>query len=167
MADAPADTLRVTCDCGARLKVPAKAAGRRVKCPKCTAVLKVPAKEPPAPEPAPLSGGSDTGDLLEQLAAEARAAPAASGPSPAVGTPTHCPGCGAALPTGAKLCVSCGYSLSSGGTRKAARVGPGAVPSGPNRTGAGTRRLTLAVVLGGAVVIIGAVIWLVLGAVEG
>jgi hypothetical protein len=162
MAAAPADTVRVSCSCGAKLKVPAKAAGRRVKCPKCAAVVQVPAREPPPPEPEPLSGGSDTGDLMEQLAAEARVAPAASAVSPAIGTLTHCPGCGAELSPNAKICVSCGHSLATGGARKAAKAGVGSVPSG-----AGPGRLTLVLVLGGAAIVIGVVLWLVLGAAAG
>lgn len=49
--------------CAARLRVPAAAAGRRVRCPKCQATVTIPAAPAAveAPAPAPVD------DLLEQL----------------------------------------------------------------------------------------------------
>jgi hypothetical protein len=48
-------TIPVACACGARLKAPAKAAGRSLTCPKCKATLAVPSlAATPAPAPAPM-----------------------------------------------------------------------------------------------------------------
>lgn len=48
--------IEVVCPCGARLRVPDTAAGKLVRCPKCSEAVPVPAAEPvaPAPEPVPL-----------------------------------------------------------------------------------------------------------------
>ncbi|MHC4797020.1 MAG: hypothetical protein ACYTF1_10285, partial [Planctomycetota bacterium] len=38
---APSDLIGFNCDCGQKLKVPAGAVGKKVKCPKCSLVLVV------------------------------------------------------------------------------------------------------------------------------
>ncbi len=42
MADKSTSGIAVACACGARLKAPAKAAGRQTRCPKCNATLTIP-----------------------------------------------------------------------------------------------------------------------------
>lgn len=55
MAQSDASRIRVDCACGAALRAPATAAGKRIKCPKCGEAIPVPTADearPPAPPPA-------------------------------------------------------------------------------------------------------------------
>lgn len=56
-----AETIRIECECGKKLKVPAAAAGKRVKCPNCQTVMTVPMPEAVAAE------ATDADDLLAGL----------------------------------------------------------------------------------------------------
>lgn len=94
--------LVVTCGCGARLRAPAEAAGRRVRCPKCGEKLPVPAAAsapaaalpsavataPAAAPPAAASSADDDAWLLKlqdgDAVGVARAAPPAEKSAPAV-----------------------------------------------------------------------------------
>ncbi len=131
----PADPARIKllCQCGVRLAVPATAQGRRVRCPKCKTVIVVGAVEtavaaepvgPPPPAPAPSPSGIDdlldglsTGDGILRIApAEPlapRAGPIAPQAAPA-GPARVCPSCRQSLPSTAKICVACGIDLKSG-----------------------------------------------------
>lgn len=61
-------SIAITCpSCSANIKAPDAAAGKRVKCPKCTSTIEVPAPEPPPafddftdepPPPVPVRGGA-------------------------------------------------------------------------------------------------------------
>lgn len=110
-------SIRVTCKhCGARIKLPARAAGRRVKCPKCACVLRIAGPPAAPPPPATTAAGSDS-DLLselefaEQTAQAVAPAPRTAPPrQPQTGGPT-CPSCQQSLPPDAKICVQCGIAL--------------------------------------------------------
>lgn len=95
-----ADTILLKCGCGTSLKAPVNASGRRVKCPKCGAVLSVPA---PA---------ADAAVVNDSPARE----PAGSAIVP-------CAACGAAMPADAVLCVACGYNTRTGKMVKSASTG--------------------------------------------
>lgn len=113
-------SIRVACKyCGARIRLPARAAGRRVKCPKCARVLRIAGPPAAPPPPATTAAGSDS-DLLSELEfAEQTAQAVAPAPraaptrQPQTGGPT-CPSCQQSLPPDAKICVQCGISLETG-----------------------------------------------------
>jgi membrane associated rhomboid family serine protease len=128
--------LKLRCpQCAAKLKLPAEAAGRRVKCPKCAKVLRIPAAAPPSPTAA---AGLGEDDLLSELAAAEKMTPAATSDILAIAPPElltgettrpsttlqagtkvgtrTCPGCKKMLPADAKICVDCGIYLKTGRT---------------------------------------------------
>lgn len=152
MSSSTTDRITVACACGARLKVPAAAAGKRARCPKCGEPFTVPAPEPPPAPPADLAGSAaDDLSVLEQ---------ASAAPGAAVAAP--CPGCGAALPLGAVLCTACGYNLKTGRKLKGAKVGSAA---GSAAVGAAAKaakaagNFVLGCVLSGVAALIGAGVW--------
>ena len=132
------DSVLVLCDCGKRLKAPATAVGRRVRCPACGAAVSVGGTMTVAP-PAPVAGartahkmaavvsqpagGADGGlDALYELAEQARSArPAAEQP--------RCPGCRSGLAADAVLCTNCGYDTRTGRSLAAATVDRPAKPA--------------------------------------
>jgi len=86
--------IKVRCTCGAKLRMPAAAAGRRAKCPKCQAVFRVPS-------------GVSAGDS-EGVGARSHATAEATNR-----TGKACPACGASMAPDAILCVECGYNLTT------------------------------------------------------
>lgn len=133
------DRIRFTCGCGARIAVPASVAGRKVRCPKCAAALRVPAAAAIGDAPAsadtldaeellgalasgtPLSREqvSDSGDdgLYRLSQAEPLPPPPPREPKEhqiAAGPPKTCPSCRKQLPGSAKICVDCGVDLKTG-----------------------------------------------------
>ncbi len=154
MSETTSDRIEVQCACGVKLKVPASAAGRRARCPKCSATFAVPA---PAGQ-----GITPSGDgWLDELAAQERTATSTPpAESAATGTPAEpraavptsgikpCPHCGAALVGDAVLCTSCGYSLKTGQTKKGARLGPSVAG-----------RFALGCVLSAVGAVVGAAVW--------
>lgn len=86
--------ISLTCRCKSILDVEAHLAGTVVRCPRCGESLMV-----PRPKGASTAAG-DEEDSYE-LAPEEPLPPK---------SPT-CPSCGADLPSGAVLCVQCGYHL--------------------------------------------------------
>jgi len=134
--------MKITVECGGcskRFQADEKHAGKRGKCPSCGALIEVPVPVPAAPEPV----ADEVGSLLDEEL------PTASAPSaqPATGMEfDSCPSCAEPLPSGAALCVSCGYDLASGKQLKTERVldsgGPYASPlSGSKGTGWSLPRL--------------------------
>jgi len=103
MAAGTGEKITVQCNCGAKLKAPASAAGRKAKCPKCGATLTVQAP-PPAAE-------DDGLDALYDLASDAKQA--ARG-APAEQVAVLCPGCRTRMEAGAVLCTNCGYDTRTG-----------------------------------------------------
>ncbi len=93
-----------SCDaCRTRIQVKDELSGRRVKCPKCTTVIVVPQTAPRAAtvEPAALTAAS--------LVSRKRTG-SDVGERPA----SQCPSCQADLTPDARLCVQCGYDLTTG-----------------------------------------------------
>lgn len=112
METSPANPIKLKCECGATLKVPASVIGRKVKCPKCqrTFVAEDGGSIGIAPLESTQSGGRSE---LEELAQAERAAtrkPSAVGAS----ATTSCMLCHKPMPADAVLCVSCGYDARSG-----------------------------------------------------
>ena len=152
MSGSDGEKITVTCACGTTLRVPATAAGKRGKCPKCSAVFRVPQVE----EELRLAG-EDELDALSAAAAregdsEALEQPQASAP------PHACPQCDARLASGAVLCVSCGYNVQTGTSLKtpakaAKRRGV------RERIGLRGATLLLGCVLSAVGALIGAAIW--------
>lgn len=136
--------LTISCSCGARLKVPARAIGHRVKCPKCGGAVAVP-KPTKSTAAKPAAPGSNGDDLLEVLgsgravaaSAAQRAAMQSSGgrggavygvaaatseappedeeqEEHAAGPPITCPSCRKEYPADAKICPACGINLKTG-----------------------------------------------------
>ena len=87
------------CGCGKKLKVKEEWAGRKVKCPSCQAVLRIPASDQ--------ADGSDSYEL--RVAEE---------PTPTADT-EPCPNCGFHLPHTAHLCSQCGFDFITGNIRNA------------------------------------------------
>lgn len=103
MPDVTSEKIVVHCEsCAAAFRVPASAAGKRGKCPKCGAVFTV-----PAPEEEPAAAGGD--DLFAGL----DTGPAAPALAPLVAS-RPCASCGAALPGDAIVCTRCGYNSKTG-----------------------------------------------------
>ncbi len=86
--------ISITCRCKSKLEVEDDLAGTLVRCPRCGESLMVP--RPAAPSVA-AEEESDSYELapLEPLPSKQPA----------------CPSCGTDLPSGAVLCVQCGYHL--------------------------------------------------------
>ena len=125
MSKANPGKLKVRCPCGAKMLLPAEAAGRKAKCPKCAKVFRVPAAPSGAAQAKPPeAGGGDS--LLDELAEMEQSAQALTTPDSASALEA-CPQCGAGIPSRAALCVSCGYNRESGRTLKGAGAGAGAL----------------------------------------
>lgn len=123
MSDVATNTIHLKCECGATLKVPATAVGRRAKCPKCGAVLTVTAP----PVEADSAAGDDLfGELAKQERSVAAATPTDAPPRVVGGMATPCPECGSAMAAGAVLCTACGYNTRTGKSARLASTGPGA-----------------------------------------
>ncbi|MEP0845302.1 MAG: rhomboid family intramembrane serine protease [Phycisphaerae bacterium] len=130
---------KVLCSCGTKLAVPASAAGRRVRCPKCRAILTVPAAKPQpiaGEEPeldSDLFAGLREGQAVARPAGEIAAAPrpartdaaALYGIAPEIdaprerpaaptGPPVVCPACQTAYPPGTRVCTRCGVNIKTG-----------------------------------------------------
>jgi hypothetical protein len=101
------DHITVHCACGKRLKAPSSAVGKRAKCPKCGAVVRIEAPPPPPAEEGEL-GLDALYDLAEK---EAQVAAQQEAASPTM----RCPSCGSGCEPGAVLCVNCGYDFRTKG----------------------------------------------------
>lgn len=107
--------ITVKCQCGKSLKVKDQLAGKAVKCPGCSQVVKVPAAgaapatptpAPAAPvQPAPMQPASPAANQMADLFDEE-----------GFGTQVAaaCPACGSEMPAGAVLCTKCGYHTQAG-----------------------------------------------------
>jgi hypothetical protein len=159
----PADaTISVACGCGKRLKAPASAAGRRAKCPACSAPVLIPQPDPPAADSAD--------DALYELAAQAESAP--------VPTATVCPQCRTAMPDTAVLCTHCGYNTRTGKSVAAAVAAPPPPkPGKPLTYGAGKNKpvdymapsgsLVLGIVLSAVFALAASLVWIVIAFLTG
>ncbi len=157
----------VQCQCGARLRVPDHAAGRRVKCPKCGFKIAIPAEgavaagvaartpAPPAPPPEPAPDDEDSllNDFMQaESSAETTAAASLQDAQ------KSCPACTTPIAKNARTCPMCGHDLRPAPAKaaKAAKAGP-SMGSAAKAGG----RLMLGTVLSGLGALLGAVVWLV------
>ncbi len=111
--------IEFSCQCGKRIKVADKFAGRQGKCPACGVVLTIPAPEAPDEDV--------DGDLLY----EALGAPDDTRPAEVPGS--MCGGCGKPMPGDSVLCTHCGFHKISGtyvktASAKEAKVKEGRAP---------------------------------------
>lgn len=102
MGDGNQDKLRIRCDCGATLAVPAAAMGRRARCPKCQQTVEIVPSRAAAPQ-ATMSASADASEGSSIAASPARirvtcACGARIGvPPEAAGRRARCPKCRAAV----------------------------------------------------------------------
>lgn len=153
MEESESDRITIRCRCGAKLKMPVAAAGRRAKCPKCTHTFVIP-KPSREPEEQPGNGLGDSGSLLDELADQAGSAPSTE-QAPRQATDSRCPKCNAAMPATAVLCVSCGYDSRSGKTHKRASLAAAAL----SKLAAASGTFFLGCFLSGVGALVGALIW--------
>ena len=104
--------IRVRCSCGKTLAAPDAAAGRAVKCPGCSATVKVPSPSAaaaktatataarPTPTPTP-PGGGGLDDLFDEEGFQNNVS-------------AVCPACRETMKPGAVLCTKCGYHTQQG-----------------------------------------------------
>ncbi|NOX58987.1 MAG: hypothetical protein GXP29_09045 [Planctomycetes bacterium] len=160
MADAGQQVVR--CQCGAKLRVPAAAAGRKVKCPKCgfkilidapTGGSSAPSVPSPPPSP-PVSVPQDDDNLLDDLmSAESTAETTVSADLST--SQKNCPKCRAAMKQDATTCFACGFDPA---TIPKAATGAGAA-SKVGKLAAGTGRFGIGCALSAVGALIGAGIW--------
>jgi hypothetical protein len=94
--------IRVKCRCQQQFDARDDLAGKTVRCPKCGSPITI-------PSPAAAAGAArqaapavpSMADLLDEVGVKPRVA-------------TGCPGCGAAYPPDAVLCVECGFNFRTG-----------------------------------------------------
>jgi hypothetical protein len=99
--------IKVACQCGQQFAAKDELAGKRVKCPKCAAVLTIPQASAAAGGPrAPAA--RRVSELLDDAGMRSGV--------------VRCPGCGAEMGESAVLCVMCGYDTRVG-RRLKTRVG--------------------------------------------
>jgi hypothetical protein len=139
MSDAATSTVK--CQCGVKLRIPANAAGKRVRCPKCSFRIAIPADGevvtrsaaadvPQASAPqvaAPPTTASrsathrpstpppipDDGDSLLNDLMLSESAAAATGTVDLAAHQKACPSCKAAMAKDAIVCVMCGHDLKA------------------------------------------------------
>jgi uncharacterized paraquat-inducible protein A len=101
------ERIDVTCSCGASLKAPRKAVGKRVKCPRCHKVLRV--RSPDSSLDRALCALGDEEYNTPKLETQ---------PPPPEPVRTEkgklCPMCNGEMPLDAAFCIKCGYHLELG-----------------------------------------------------
>lgn len=162
MTSPDVERITVRCPCSAKLKVPATAAGRKIRCPKCKEAFTVPAmpapKETVEPAAEPAADPSDGLSVMEQLVQQERTATTKSAPEPAQ-MKTSCPGCGAAIPGNAALCVQCGYNLQTGKQTKEANLRATKASAVARKLASGAGGFALGCILSAVGALIGAAVW--------
>ncbi len=160
MSTTPPDKITVQCTCGAKLRVPATAVGKKFKCPKCGGVVAVKKPAAKTPAPAPLGLSDDSGDLLGDLAQHEDEA-IASTTAPSADGSTPCPGCGAKLAPDAMLCVACGYDTRKGKRRSAAKAlaAPSAAATAAKKAAKTAGNFVIGCTLSAVGALIGAGVW--------
>lgn len=156
------ELTKFPCQCGARLKAPAAAAGKRVKCPKCGQVNTVPAA---TRQEEAAGGGFDINSTLEALAKHERSAAAVEQPASSRGI--RCANCGAMMSAEARLCTQCGYDTRTGRKLKAASAKQAAAAAAVRQVATGAGRFLLGTGLCAAGAVVGAVIWCVVAVATG
>lgn len=162
MANQDGDRITARCPCGAKLKIPAAAAGRKVRCPKCKEVLTVPdlaaVGETIEPAAEPADSPAESLSVFQELVDQERTAAANSSPD-VPRMQVACPGCGAAIPGNAALCVQCGYNLETGKQTKAASVRAAKAHAAARKLATGAGGFALGCVLSAVGALIGAAVW--------
>lgn len=155
------DFIRFRCPCGVKLKIPAAATGRRIRCPKCSKTF-LAATDQPAPAKAatvPPTPAANEDNLLSDLLAAESSSEAIQAP-PSADKATKCPNCGSAMAPQAPSCGVCGYTKvappkSAAGneskSKKAAKVAGGLA--------LGTGRFMVGTLCSFVGALIGALIW--------
>ena len=93
-------SIHLNCQCGKVLKTSENAAGKRVRCPACGAVHRVPSP--------------DTGSAPAVQAGEAPCYVVGENEGREAATAAKCPWCGRPLRPRAVICVECGFDLRTG-----------------------------------------------------
>ncbi len=154
----------VRCQCSAKLRVPAAAAGRKVKCPKCGFKILVGAPAgasgsasqstatapPPVPAPA-----SDEDSLLDDLFSSEASSETAQGPDLAAHQKA-CPKCKSQMTKDAKVCLSCGFDPAIIGNEP---VKKSKTASKVSKLAAGTGRFGIGCAMSAGGALIGAGVW--------
>jgi len=153
----PADRIKFACSCGKRLAVAASAAGRKVKCPACGEVLRVP-QAPTTGARVPSAPKASNTSLLEELAQQEKAARPLTPAAPRTAG-SECPNCRSALPVGAVLCVACGYNTKTGQKVKMGGATSGRSIGSLAAAVAGRNSFLFGCLLGGIGAFVGAGIW--------
>lgn len=155
MTSGDSQHIKVYCACGAGLKVPPQAIGKKIKCPKCETVFVADEEDSPF-ELSPL----DTSDEDSPAEREVKPKPPAPPPPPASNKPgTPCPLCGQSIAAGAVMCVACGYDTRTG--RRISIPKPAVAMAAQLAKSAGT--FLLGCILSGVGALVGAAIWLGIG----
>jgi len=153
MSESNRSKITVTCACGTTLRVPATAAGKRGRCPKCNEVFVI-----PEPQEELQLAGEDEFDALAEAASR-------EGESEAVDQPDRetsaqaCPQCGARVAGGAVLCVSCGLNLQTGKAVRGASARRANAEAKARRLAFGIGTFALGCTLSAAGALVGAGIW--------
>ncbi len=93
-------SIQVICECGKSYKLKDETAGKKVRCPNCQAVIRVPAD---------MGSAADTSaNMPDPLPSQEPAK--ASRPESGI----QCPSCQAPLDENAVICVQCGLDLRTG-----------------------------------------------------
>ncbi|MCC6679809.1 MAG: hypothetical protein IT445_02800 [Phycisphaeraceae bacterium] len=134
-------TRALTCpNCAQRFAWSPQLAGRKVKCPACQQVMRLPQQPGGAIEPIGglLKDADKTYDLAESDS-DSRSAPGKQ-TAAARATPSNCPNCNSKLKTGAVICVNCGYHVEKG-ARIDTQVGAAAAVTSSSAAEAGASAL--------------------------
>ena len=163
-------TIAVRCPCGTKLRLPAAAAGKKAKCPKCAKVFRVPggtpaptASAPATPAPAP---DQSDGGLLDELAAMERSAAPEEGSRTFSGK-VPCVQCGAAMDGNARLCIHCGYDTATGKKVKQASARKANASAAVRKAASGAGQFLLGTALSGVGALVGAGIWCAIALASG
>ena len=156
------DRITVRCPCGAKLKLPAAAAGRKGRCPKCKEVFTVPDSPAPAKhvEPAaqPAREPAEGLSAFAELAQQEDTAVAKSSPDLAKMI-ARCPECDTAIAGNATLCVQCGYNIATGKQTKAASARAANASAAARKLATGAGGFALGCILSAGGALIGAALW--------
>jgi hypothetical protein len=145
--------IKVTCQCGKSFAAKDELAGKAVKCPNCQQPLRIPGA------PAAAAPGRNLAAPLPSAAPRQQATSAAAfGPPSNAGGGAHslfdeaglkqapvgatmCPGCAAPMPTGAVVCIKCGYNAKLGRRMETLKMGAEGAGAGAGAHGAATQDL--------------------------
>ena len=107
-ANGSSTAIKASCSCGKSFKAPAKAAGKKVRCPACKEPVTIPggkkskSKAKVAAAASVSSAEAGVGSLLDEVGFQRS------------GGAGRCPNCKEDLLEEAVLCVACGYNLETG-----------------------------------------------------